>query len=59
MDQCGHVTLPDIRSPQNGQEVRAPGLGFQYAQEGGPTAGAARLGQSTQPLLAELGLQPF
>ena len=45
--------------PQNGQEVRTPGLGFQYAQEGGPTAGAARLGQSTQPLLAELGLQPF
>ena len=58
VDGAGHVTLPDFRYAQNGKEVRTPGLGFQYAQDGGPSAaGAEKLGQSTQALLAELGRQ--
>lgn len=57
VDGTGHLTLPDFRYAQNGQQVRTPGLGFQYAQEGGPSArGAEKLGQSNQALLAELGL---
>jgi len=56
VDGGGHLTLPDFRFTQNGRQVRTPGLGFLYAQEGGPgAAGAERLGQSTQALLAELG----
>jgi crotonobetainyl-CoA:carnitine CoA-transferase CaiB-like acyl-CoA transferase len=55
VDQGGHVTLPDCRYAQQGQEVRTPGLGFLYAQDAGPSGPAERLGQSTQALLAELG----
>ena len=56
IDGGGHLTLPDFRFPQTGRQVRTPGLGFLYAQEGGPSAaGAETLGQSTQALLAELG----
>ena len=58
VDQAGHVTLPDFRYWQNGQQVRTSGLGFHYAQDGGPSAGAETLGQSTQALLAELHPQP-
>lgn len=58
VDQAGHVTLPDFRYWQNGRQVRTSGLGFHYAQEGGPSAGAETLGQSTQALLAELNPQP-
>lgn len=57
VDQGGHVTLPDVRFNQNGQQVRTPGLGFVYAQDGEPTTGAERLGQSNEQLLAELGLE--
>ena len=56
VDQAGHVTFPDVRFDQNGLQVRTPGLGFVYAQDGKPTAGAERLGQSNEQLLAELGL---
>ena len=56
VDQAGHITLPDVRFQQNGREVRTPGLGFQLAQDGEPTAGAERLGQSNAALLTELGL---
>ena len=55
VDQGNHVTLSGFRFSQNGQEVRTPGLGFHYAQDGGPSTGAERLGQSTQALLDELG----
>ncbi len=59
VDNTGRVTLPDFRFDQNGQQVRTPGLGFLFAQDGGPgTAGAETLGQSTQALLAELGIEP-
>jgi crotonobetainyl-CoA:carnitine CoA-transferase CaiB-like acyl-CoA transferase len=57
VDQGGHVTLPDVRFDQNGQQVRTPGLGFVYSQDGEPTAGAERLGQSNHQLLTELGLE--
>ena len=57
VDQGGHVTLPDVRYAQNGQEVRTPGLGFRYAQDGQPSLGAEKLGQSNAALLKELGLQ--
>ena len=57
VDQGGHVTLPDVRYTQNGQEVRTPGLGFRYAQDGQPSQGAEKLGQSNAALLKELGLQ--
>ena len=57
VDRGGQVTLPDFRFRQNGQEVRTPGLGFQYAQDGEPSGGAETLGQSNQALLAELGLE--
>jgi hypothetical protein len=56
VDRGGHVTLPDVRFDQNGQQVRTPGLGFLYAQDVEPSVGAERLGQSNQQLLAELGL---
>ena len=56
VDQGGLVTLPYVRFAQNGQQVRTPGLGFVYAQDGEPSAGAERLGQSNRQLLAELGL---
>ena len=56
VDGGGHLTLPDFRFTQNSRQIRTPGLGFLYAQEGGPgAAGAETLGQSTQALLAELG----
>ena len=55
IDGGGHLTLPDFRFPQTGRQVRTPGLGFLYAQEGGPSAaGTETLGQSTQALLAQL-----
>ena len=57
VDQGGHVTLPDVRYAQNGHEVRTPGLGFRYAQDGQPSQGAEKLGQSNAALLKELGLQ--
>ena len=58
-DGTGLATLPDHRFAQNGYTVRTPGLGFQNAQDGGPSdTGAESLGQSTRALLIELGVAP-
>jgi crotonobetainyl-CoA:carnitine CoA-transferase CaiB-like acyl-CoA transferase len=53
------VTLPDYRFTQNGHTVRTAGLGFDAAQDGGPSVtGAETLGQSTREVLAYLGVSP-
>jgi crotonobetainyl-CoA:carnitine CoA-transferase CaiB-like acyl-CoA transferase len=61
VDHGGHVTLPDFRFEQNdGRQVRTPGLGFQFAQDGAAgTTGAQSLGESNQALLDELGPLPL
>jgi hypothetical protein len=51
------VGLPDFRFSQQ-HEVRTRGLGFSCADDGGPSArGAEALGQSTQALLSEIGVE--
>jgi crotonobetainyl-CoA:carnitine CoA-transferase CaiB-like acyl-CoA transferase len=58
VDDTGSVKLPDFRFSQGTQEVRTRGLGFSFAQDGGPSArGAETLGRSTQALLTEMGLE--
>ncbi len=57
VDGADKLTMPGFSFDQRGTTVRTPGLGFGYAQDGGPSAaGAESLGQSTQALLAELGV---
>ena len=56
-DNAKMLTLPDFRFSQGAQVVRTAGLGFSYAQDGGPsTQGAESLGQSTRALLEEVGI---
>jgi crotonobetainyl-CoA:carnitine CoA-transferase CaiB-like acyl-CoA transferase len=56
-DGSSCLGLPDFRFSQQQREVRTRGLGFSYADEGGPSArGAESLGQSTQALLSEIGV---
>jgi crotonobetainyl-CoA:carnitine CoA-transferase CaiB-like acyl-CoA transferase len=58
-DGTGHVKLPDFRYDQGGRTVRTAGLGFDAAQDGGPSVtGAETLGQSTREVLAYLGVSP-
>ena len=58
-DGTGHVKLPDFRYDQGGRAVRTAGLGFDAAQDGGPSVtGAETLGQSTREVLAYLGVSP-
>ena len=58
-DGSDSATLAGFSFEQNGHTVRTPGLGFKYAQDGGPSAaGAESLGQSTHALLHELGCEP-
>lgn len=56
-DHTDMIKLPDFRFTQGGQVVRTAGLGFIYAQDGGPSMqGAEALGQSTHALLEEVGM---
>ncbi|MBC7435621.1 MAG: CoA transferase [Bdellovibrionales bacterium] len=58
-DGTGCATMAGFSYEQSGHTVRTPGLGFKYAQDGGPSAaGAESLGQSTRALLEELGCEP-
>jgi crotonobetainyl-CoA:carnitine CoA-transferase CaiB-like acyl-CoA transferase len=57
VDGTGKLSMPGFDFDQGGRRVRTPGLGFGFAQDGGPSsAGAETLGQSTAALLDELGL---
>ncbi len=57
VDGTDCVKLPDFSFGQATQTVRTKGLGFSFADDGGPsTQGAETLGQSTHAVLAGLGL---
>lgn len=56
-DATGCVNLPDHRFHQGGRELRTHGLGFAFAQDGGPTpAGAPAVGEGGHAVLARAGL---
>lgn len=51
------VSLPDHRFRQGGRETRTHGIGFRFAEDGGPTpAGAPALGQGGKAVLMRAGL---
>ena len=60
LDEVEHgagIELPPRSYPRGAGQVRTPGLGFRYRDEGEPgPAGAPSLGQDTRALLAEIGL---
>ncbi|MES1980536.1 MAG: CoA transferase [Pseudomonadota bacterium] len=58
VDGTGCVKLPEFTFRQATQDVRTRGLGFSFAEDGGASArGAETLGQSTQAVLGEMGLE--
>jgi crotonobetainyl-CoA:carnitine CoA-transferase CaiB-like acyl-CoA transferase len=58
VDGKDSVKLPDFSFTQATQDVRTKGLGFSFAQDGGPSPrGAETLGQSTHAVLSEMGLE--
>jgi crotonobetainyl-CoA:carnitine CoA-transferase CaiB-like acyl-CoA transferase len=51
------VQLPTFSFPREGDPLRTPGLGFAFAQDGGPTPhGAQALGEGTRAVLERAGL---
>ena len=57
VDTTHCVNLPDYLFQQDGCELRTRGIGFAFAQDGGPTpAGAPSLGQDSRAVLTRAGL---
>lgn len=57
VDSTGCVNLPDYRFEQHQRKLRSRGIGFAFAQDGGPTPdGAPALGQDTYAILTAAGL---
>lgn len=57
VESSAGIELPGCRYAQGVSQVRTPGLGFQYRDDGeARPAGAPALGQDTRVLLTELGL---